>query len=212
MKSRSKEQSAAQQASGIASPASAEPSSLRGEIGERGADDGLKEKMIRYQDGDSAAAGELIDLLSPRLLRYFAAWGILRDDAEDLLQECWMRIHRSRHTYRPSEPLLAWVYAVAHYTRLDGYRKRRRLQSREMLVDVIPESLQPAGSDRAAEGDFSQMLACLPESQREVILLLKESGLSLEEVARATSSSVGAVKQKAHRAYVKLRQVLEGKK
>jgi len=48
----------------------------------------------------------------------------------------------------------------------------------------------------------------LPESQREVVAMLKISGMSLEEVARATSSSVGSVKQKAHRAYEKLRELL----
>ena len=46
----------------------------------------------------------------------------------------------------------------------------------------------------------------LPESQREVIEMLKVAGMSLEEVARGTSSSVGSVKQKVHRAYRKLRE------
>ena len=55
---------------------------------------------------------------------------------------------------------------------------------------------------------LQEMLAPLPESQREVIEMLKVAGMSLEEVARATSSSVGAVKQKAFRAYEKLRGVL----
>jgi RNA polymerase sigma-70 factor (ECF subfamily) len=49
----------------------------------------------------------------------------------------------------------------------------------------------------------------LPQSQREVIFMLKVSGMSLEEVARATASTVGAVKQKAHRAYAALRRMLE---
>ena len=48
----------------------------------------------------------------------------------------------------------------------------------------------------------------LPETQREVVRLLKVEGLSLEEVARITASTVGAVKQKAHRAYTRLRDVL----
>jgi RNA polymerase sigma-70 factor (ECF subfamily) len=52
-------------------------------------------------------------------------------------------------------------------------------------------------------------LTNLPESQREVILMLKVSGMSLEEVARATSSTVGAIKQRAHRAYATLRRILD---
>ena len=50
------------------------------------------------------------------------------------------------------------------------------------------------------------MLAPLPASQREVIEMLKVAGMSLEEVARATSSTVGSVKQRVHRAYKRLRQ------
>jgi RNA polymerase sigma-70 factor (ECF subfamily) len=56
--------------------------------------------------------------------------------------------------------------------------------------------------------DLQALLAPLPECQREVIEMLKVAGMSLEEVARATSSSVGSVKQKAHRAYDKLRELL----
>ena len=66
------------------------------------------------------------------------------------------------------------------------------------------------GCFHAGDGsdDLVNMLGQLPESQREVVLMLKVSGMSLEEVARATSSSVGAIKQKAHRAYAKLRELL----
>ena len=56
---------------------------------------------------------------------------------------------------------------------------------------------------------FTRLLESLPDSQRDVILMLKVSDMTLEEVARATSSTVGAIKQKAHRAYAKLRQTIE---
>jgi RNA polymerase sigma factor (sigma-70 family) len=61
---------------------------------------------------------------------------------------------------------------------------------------------------RGSLPDIDVMLEILPESQREIVSLLKISGLTLEEVAHVTSSSVGSVKQKAHRAYEKLRAVL----
>ena len=63
---------------------------------------------------------------------------------------------------------------------------------------------------QARSPDLEALLATLPDSQREVIAMLKVSGMTLEEVARATSSSVGSVKQKAHRAYDKLRKGLAG--
>jgi RNA polymerase sigma-70 factor (ECF subfamily) len=163
--------------------------------------------MTSYQNADSAALDELVRRLSPPLLRYFGASRAGWNDAEDLLQDCWIRIHRSRHTYRPSEPVMPWIYAIARHTRLDAYRKRRRLESREVLVATLPERLHQPSLQAAPEKDaLEHLIASLPESQREVIVMLKVAGMSLEEVARATSSTPGAVKQKAHRAYETLRR------
>jgi RNA polymerase sigma-70 factor, ECF subfamily len=162
--------------------------------------------MLRYQQGDAVAVEKLVRSISPFLLRFFATWNDSRGEAEDLLQECWMRIHRSRHTYRPSEPLLPWIFAVARHTRSDGYRRRLRRQSKEIPMSDVPEmSAAPAMPAAIESNDLHRMLEGLPENQREVILMLKVSGMSLEEVARATSSTVGAIKQRAHRAYGKLR-------
>lgn len=180
------------------------------EMGEISSDDReLRDLMTRYQNADAAALEELVVRISPPLLRFFARSGIGRNDAEDLLQDCWIRIHRSRHTYRSSEPVMPWIYAVARYTRLDAYRKQRRLESREVLVASIPERLHRVIPETLSENDhFAQLIADLPVAQREVITMLKVSGMSLEEVARATSSTPGAVKQKAHRAYTALRRAL----
>jgi RNA polymerase sigma-70 factor, ECF subfamily len=169
----------------------------------------LRDLMTRYQNADAAALEELVPHISPPLLRYFGRSGIGRSDAEDLLQDCWIRIHRSRHTYRSSEPVMPWIYAIARHTRLDAYRKQRRLESREVLVPSIPERLQQVVPETLSEEDqFARLVANLPDAQREVIVMLKVAGMSLEEVARATASTPGAVKQKAHRAYTALRRAL----
>lgn len=164
--------------------------------------------MLRYQQADAAAATALIEQLSPQLYRFFAAQLGNVDDASDMLQDAWLRIHRVRHTYRPGEPLLPWVYAIARCVRVDSYRKRRRIASREVAVQVLPEA-PAAGGEARDLPTFDQLIAELPPSQREVLTMLKVNGLSLEEIARATSSSVGAVKQKAHRAYERLRSLLQ---
>ena len=165
----------------------------------------LRELMVRYQQGDAAAVETLVANLSPALLRFCWGAGMSRSDAEDLLQDCWLRIHRARHTYLPSEPLLPWIFAVARHTRLDAYRRRRRLGSREVLVAVSPE---PASAAPAPESAVMDLVNRLPDGQREVIVMLKVMGMSLEEVAAATSSTVGAIKQKAHRAYAAVRRML----
>lgn len=174
-------------------------------------EDRLRECMVRYQRGDAAAVEELVTRLSPPLLRFCSGPGMSRGDAEDLLQDCWMRIHRARHTYCASEPLLPWIYAIARHTRVDAYRRRRRIESREVLVAETPEP-PPARAASAAgvlHTNILNLVDRLPESQREVVLMLKVEGMSLEEVAGATSSTPGAIKQKAHRAYTALRRMLE---
>ena len=170
--------------------------------------------MIRYQQGDPLAVDLLVQHMSGMMMHFLGAFGLSRADTEDLFQECWIRIHSSRHTYRPSEPVLPWIFAIARHTRLDGYRRRRRRESNEVLVASLPEvcSAPLTASPTNDQSEFHRMLENLPESQREVIFMLKVSGMSLEEVARATSSTVGAIKQKAHRAYEKLRTALEGER
>jgi RNA polymerase sigma-70 factor (ECF subfamily) len=162
--------------------------------------------MEAYQQGDRTAADQLIDSLSPALYRFFAVHAGDRRHADDLLQEAWLRVHKARHTYRPGEPLLPWLYAIARHTKVDAFR-RRHYERREETFATVPEPAAPADT-RDDLPEIDVLLQTLPESQREVISMLKISGLTLEEVARLTSSSVGSVKQKAHRAYERLRSVL----
>ena len=168
-------------------------------------DSNLELLMARYQGGDFTAATALIERLSPQLHRFFIVQFASRRDADDLLQETWLRIHKVRHTYRPGEPVLPWFYAIARHVRVDHYRKAIRTTAHEERLEEMSEVAAIPGQSGRAD-DLEALLAPLPESQREVIEMLKVAGMSLEEVARATSSSVGSVKQKAHRAYEKLRE------
>jgi RNA polymerase sigma-70 factor (ECF subfamily) len=168
----------------------------------------LEMLMARYQQGDFAAATVLIDCISPRLYRFFVAQSMSRADADDLLQETWLRIHKVRHTYRPGEPALPWFYAIARHIRVDHYRKSLRAAAGERELEEMSKGVSSPPHDGGAAGELEALLAPLPESQREVIAMLKVEGMSLEEVARATSSTVGSVKQKVHRAYKKLRETI----
>jgi RNA polymerase sigma-70 factor (ECF subfamily) len=165
--------------------------------------------MANYQNGDAAAAGMLVDTLSPQFFRFFLSQTRNRESADDLLQDFWLRIHSARHTYRNPEPVLPWMYAIARRVRVDQYRKNRRRAGHEFQVERLPDPAAPRAADEG-NVDFETLLASLPESQREVLVMLKVSGLSVDEVARATGSSAGSVKQKAHRAYEKLRALLKG--
>ena len=165
------------------------------------AQENLEMLMAQYQKGDLTAATALIRSISPKLYRFFASREVSRGEADDLLQETWLRIHKVRHTYRSGEPALAWFYAIARHVRIDHYRKAMRTTIHER------EMKETAGTASAGRRDnLDALLAPLSSGEREVVEMLKVEGLSLEEVARATSSTVGSVKQKAHRAYKKLRK------
>ena len=163
--------------------------------------------MHAYQQADADAANELVRRVSPALYRYFLHHTQQTAETEDLLQETWLRLHRARATYRQGEPVMPWIFAIANHTRLDRVRKKMRRP--EIAMDTPPDVAAPAPNEDR-HPNIEALLRGLPDSQREVLLMLKVSGMSLEEVATATGSSVGSVKQKAHRAYEKLRSLLGG--
>ena len=168
---------------------------------------GLQQLMSRYQQADATAVSILIKTLSPQLYRFFASQMGSMTDAEDMLQELWLRIHRARHSYRPGEPVLPWVYAIARCVRTDRYRQRRRIESRETAVAALPEISKHQSPSSPLP--FEDLVAPLSERQRTVLTMLKVNDMSIEEVAHATASTIGAVKQDAHRAYERLRRLFE---
>jgi RNA polymerase sigma-70 factor (ECF subfamily) len=182
-----------------------EPAKTKSDDGEAGRS--LEALMQAYQAGDAAAGDELFGRVGQQLYRFMAVHSGDRRHADDLMQDFWLRVHRARHSYRKGEPVLPWLYAIARFVKVDAYRKRRS----ERFEEPLPEGFEPKAQLPARDNlpEMDRLLEGLPESQREVILMLKVSGLSLEEVAKATASSVGSVKQKAHRAYEKLRASLQ---
>jgi RNA polymerase sigma-70 factor, ECF subfamily len=168
----------------------------------------LEVLMVDYQAGDFAAARSLIERLSPQLHRFLDAQTRNPADADDLLQEAWLRIHRARHTYRRGKPVLPWIYAIARRVRIDHYRRQVRTSRHEQGWEQLDDEVLASAPEAPRAEDLEALLAPLSESQREVLEMLKVAGMSLEEVARATSCSVGSVKQKVHRAYEKLRQTM----
>src|SRR5262245_55712796 len=144
-------------------------------------DSDLQMLMARYQQGDSAAANALVQSLGPRMHRFFLVKYASRRYADDLLQETWLRIHEARHTYRCGQPVLPWFYAIARNTRVDAYRKAQRIDERERRFEEGEDLPERSAGSPAQMPDLDTMLAALPESQREVIAMLKVCDMSLEE-------------------------------
>ena len=122
----------------------------------------LERLMISYQKADAKALMTLIEVLSPQLYRFFAERAANRTEAEHMLQDAWLRIHRVRHTYRPGAPLLSWVYAIARCVEVDTHRRRRRIESRETRDDGFSEASVERHQARNSQS-FEELLTALPE-------------------------------------------------
>jgi RNA polymerase sigma-70 factor (ECF subfamily) len=180
------------------------------------------EAMARYCRGDAAAFHHLYALLAPRILAYLT--GLLGDKAaaEDMLQLTFLKVHEARSSYVLGANPIPWIYTIAHRTSLDEIRKRKR--SRVRLSKDGELAAEPAAHITGAAADANPdpddqldpsiaagalaALAKLPENQRQALILTKVHGRSIADAAMITGSTPGAIKQRAHRAYVTLRQLL----
>lgn len=165
------------------------------------AEERLHAQFVAALGGDPASYRQFLASLAAHLRaflrRRLAKWP---DDVEDLVQETLLAVHRQRHTYDPAQPLTAWVHGIARYKLVDHLRARAR---REALNDPLDEEMQLfARSDTdasEARRDLEQMLQCLPERQRRLLVLVKLAGASVAEAARATGLSEASVKVGVHR-------------
>jgi RNA polymerase sigma-70 factor, ECF subfamily len=163
----------------------------------------LKALMAAGLAGDEAAYRALLLGLAENLRRYFRRrLGARPADCEDLVQETLLAVHTRRHTYVGSEPLTAWVHAIARYKLADWLRRHGR---REALHDPVEDWQDSLGGDDATQDsgsarlDVSALLETLPPRQREPIRLVKLEGFSVAEAAERTGLSISGVKVGIHR-------------
>ncbi len=174
--------------------------------------------MERYCAGEVAAFHRLYTMLAPRILAYLRGLIGDRAAAEDLLQHTFLKVHEARAVYVRGANPIPWIYTIAHRTCLDEMRKRRRSRvrlttdgtlaapPRADITGTAEEAQAPAESPRAAAAMAA--LQHLPENQRQALILTKVQGRSHAEAAQIVGSTPGAIKLRAHRAYVTLRQIL----
>jgi RNA polymerase sigma-70 factor (ECF subfamily) len=174
--------------------------------------------MARYCDGDDRAFRALYALAAPRLFAYLTCLVRDRSLADELLQQTFIKLHNARATYVRGADPLPWMYTIAHRICLDEFRRVRRSRVR-LGCDLrgIPEA--PAtleGSAESARPDYDERtieatleaLDALPDNQRLALVLTKIQGKSMAEAAVILGTTPGAVKLRAHRAYVALREIL----
>lgn len=181
--------------------------------------DTLDSAMTRYAAGDDSTFDALYRLLGPRLYAFCLRLTRRRTDADDLFQETFLKIHRSRATFVARASAVHWAFAVARSVHLDRlrYRKRRpeSLAETEEGLSTFTSVTSNEGSpeEHARAKELMQVvdgvLRELPETQRAAYVLLREEGLSVAEAAGVLGATPTAVKLRAFRAYEAIRGALQ---
>jgi RNA polymerase sigma-70 factor (ECF subfamily) len=135
-------------------------------------------------------------------------------EADDLVQETYLRAFRFSHRFEPGTHLRAWLFQIMRNTFLTFYRLRERETA--IASDGVPDWDVPMFHDapeedsRATEAhtDLERAMRRLPEDFRTVLLLAEVEGLPLEEVAQVMACPVGTVKSRIFRAKERLRALL----
>ena len=169
--------------------------------------------MRLAQTGDQVAYASLLVLLTKITRQYARARLGVVPWIDDVVQETLLAVHRARQTYDPGRPFAPWYYAVASSRLIDVLRRERRVTSREIPGEVLPDGPIAGGATAGDEIDIEAIhaaVASLPERQRTVIEGLKFQDQSVREVARRMNMSESAVKVTAHRGYRALRRLLGG--
>jgi RNA polymerase sigma-70 factor (ECF subfamily) len=178
--------------------------------------------MELYRDGDAGAFDVLYHRHKGGVYRYLLRLCKNKAVAEELFQDVWSNIIRSRERYQPSAKFSTFLYQVAHNRLIDYVRQRPESTLSldaddgdcDSLVDSIPADAggQPeimVERKRLIETLVEQIEA-LPTLQREAFLLREETGFSLEEIALATGVTPETAKSRLRYAVAKLRDGLKG--
>jgi RNA polymerase sigma-70 factor (ECF subfamily) len=165
----------------------------------------------RVLSGDVEAYARLVDRHYDRCARIAVRILGNREDAEEAIQDTFLRAFRALDSYEDRERLSAWLTRIlVNQCRTVLARTRRR---EAVFADVDPAGLELAAGGPADEGlwpNLEDALAALPEEQREALVLKYADDLTYEEMSRITGAGESALKMRVQRAFAKLRGLLQG--
>ena len=183
--------------------------------------------VARAQRGDREAFDGLVELYSPQVYNLALRVTGSREEAEDCVQDAFLRAFCALRTFRGEAAFSTWLYRVALNVATDAARKRARspLPATELAREDSDEP--PPDLDRIAGGAVPEAhgpdsmfvtkqrrlivlkaIARLPEHQRAVVILYDLQGIPYEEIARILKTRVGTVKSRLNRARLALRDLL----
>jgi RNA polymerase sigma-70 factor (ECF subfamily) len=170
----------------------------------------LDRLMREYQGGSLAAFEALYRALAPRVNGFIRAR--VRDNARasDLLQETFLELHRSRHTYLPGQSVNGWAFGIAQNVMLRSRREARQRHQYEVSTDSLEleEQLTPCAADFELQ-PLQEALDRLSPDSRTTWWMRNIEGLSFEVIARRLDIAATAVRLRCSRASRALRAALE---
>ena len=156
--------------------------------------------------GDVRAFATLVDMYYARCLRFALHMLSSRADAEEAVQDTFVRVHRALPTYREQDAFEPWLFRIlGNRCRTAGAKERRHAE----LVEYgdVPERATAAHHDTeiAWREEIDRALRSLPDEQREAFLMRHVEGLSYEDMSTATGAGLSALKMRVKRACDALR-------
>jgi len=183
--------------------------------------------IFQAQKGNPAAFDELVDRYSTRLYGYFYRLTGSQHDAEDLLQELFVRLVRMINKYQHQGRFDSWLFRIATNLVRDRVRRVKSAKAMGLMTQNRADSdkdghfaHQPDSSaetpaealSRAEQIDLMQQaIERLPDSEREVILMRHFSEMSFREIAETMEIPLGTALARAHRGLGRLREMMEDK-
>lgn len=174
------------------------------------------ELMLRVKDGDGASFGVLLDKHRSSVVHFLYRMVQNHAVAEELAQDVFLRVYRSRSTYEPTAKFTTWLFRIATHLALNALRdgKNERLQERldddssDMPVRQVSDH-RPSIEQSMVYGDrldeVRRAIKTLPEKQRAAVLMHKYEEMEYSQIATVLSCSESAVKSLLFRAYETLR-------
>lgn len=174
------------------------------------------ELMLRVKDGDSACFGLLLEKHRVSLVRFLYRLVQEQAVAEELAQEVFLRVYRSRASYEPTAKFTTWLFRIATHLALNWLRDRKHERGQESLDEGSPDLPARQVLDRRPSVEqellhevklkqVRRAVAALPAKQRAAVLMHKYEEMEYVQIARVLDCSESAVKSLLFRAYSTLR-------
>jgi RNA polymerase sigma-70 factor (ECF subfamily) len=174
------------------------------------------ELMLRVKEGDGASFAVLLDKHRSSVVHFLYRMIQNQAVAEELAQEVFLRIYRSRATYEATAKFTTWLFRIATHLALNSLRdgKHERMQERldddssdipaRQVSDTRP-SVEQSLVYQAKLAEIRRAIAMLPEKQRAAVLMHKYEEMEYTQIAKVLNCSESAVKSLLFRAYETLR-------